>query len=152
VNVLNVGAGHDIVPGAVNLDALALPGIDVVHDLSVTPWPFSDGGFTQVRAVDVVEHLPHRGSDGRPAVVAFVEEAHRVLTPGGLLYVQTPRHDAAFLWDDPTHVRGFTERSFDFFDPDKPYGQSTGFYSHATYSVTCETLPNLNLRFRLVKR
>lgn len=148
---LNLGAGRDIQKGYVNIDALPLPGIDVVHDLGRYPWPIGDAEVESIRAVDVVEHLPSHTSDGRPGVVAFVEECHRALVIGGELFIQTPRYDAEFLWIDPTHVRGFHEQSFDFFDPKKPFGMSTGFYSRAKFCVRCEVLLNKNLRFWLTK-
>lgn len=150
-SVLNLGAGSDIHHDAVNVDHLDLPGIDVVHDLSITPWPLPDSEFTEVIARDIVEHLPSHTQNRKPSVVAFVEECHRVMAPGGTLRIQTPRHDAAFMWIDPTHVRGFTEESFDFFDPGRPFGRTTGFYSPAKFTVTCETLRNRNLRFTLVR-
>lgn len=41
----------------VNLDRVALPGIDVVHDLDVGPWPFEDGAASSIEAKDVFEHV-----------------------------------------------------------------------------------------------
>lgn len=148
---LNLGAGTDIQGDYVNVDFLALPGIDVVHNLMLFPWPFKDGEADYIRAIDVLEHLDHYTEDYEPTVIKFIEECHRILQPGGKLFIQTPRYDADFLWIDPTHVRGFHEQSMDFFDPDKPFGQSTGFYSKAKFSVEAEVLENKNLRFRMVK-
>lgn len=149
---INLGAGADPTEGYVNVDMVDLPGIDVVHNLMSFPYCFEDESATHIRAVDVLEHLDHYTDDKRPSVIAFIEECWRILKPGGELFIQTPRYDAAFLWIDPTHVRGFHEESLDFFDPDKHFGQTTGFYSKAKFSVSVETLENKNLRFTLVKR
>lgn len=149
---INLGAGMDQPEGYIQVDYLDLPGIDVVHNLTKFPYPFADESAAEVRAVDVIEHLDHYTSDGRPAVIAFIEECHRILKPGGELFIQTPRYDADFLWIDPSHVRGFHEQSFDFFDADKHFGQTTGFYSTARFSVRAEVLPNKNLQIRMTKR
>lgn len=149
---INLGAGADCLDGYVNVDHLDLPGIDVVHNLMNFPYPFDDASATEIKAIDVVEHLANYTADNRPTVIAFVEEAHRILKPGGILFMQTPRYDADFLWIDPSHVRGFHEQSFDLFDRDKPFGRTTGFYSNASFTVSCETLENKNLRFTLVKK
>lgn len=149
---INLGAGSVPEDGWVNVDMLPLRGIDIVHNLGVYPWPFESGSATNIKAVDVLEHLPNYTDDHRPGVVAFVEECWRVLGPDGVLYIQTPRFDAAFLWDDPTHVKGFTEHSFDFFDAETAYGATTGFYSEARFHrERVDTLENLNLRFWLRK-
>ena len=149
---INLGAGTDIQPDFTNVDLLALPGIDVVHNLGLYPWPFEDNSAEYIRAIDVLEHLPNYTVDDQPGVIAFIEECYRILEPGGELFIQTPRYDADFLWIDPTHVRGFHEQSMDFFDPDKPFGKSTGFYSEAKFEVRSEILANKNLRFYLKKR
>lgn len=149
---INLGAGMDQLEGFVNVDHLDLPGIDVVHNLMEFPYPFEDESADEIRAIDVIEHLANYTADGRPSVIAFVEECHRILKPGGELYIQTPGYDAEFLWIDPTHVRGFHPESMDFFDPEKHYGQTTGFYSKAKFSVRVEKLENKNLRFWLTKR
>lgn len=147
-----LGAGTDAKQGFINVDMVNLDGIDVVHNLMDFPYPFKNGIADEIHAIDVVEHLDNYTSDKRPSVVAFVDECYRILKPGGLLYIQTPGWKAEFLWIDPTHVRGFDIQSFDFFDPDKPFGQSTGFYSQSKFSVRAEELPNHNLRFWLTKR
>lgn len=148
---INLGAGHDIRPGWVNVDHLPLKGIDKVHNLIKLPWPFEDESADEIRAMDVLEHLPNHTPDYKPMYVAFIEECHRILVPGGELFIQTPGWDAEFLWIDPTHVRGFDEQSMDFFDPTTHFGQTTGFYSKAKFKVTCEKLANCNLWFTMVK-
>lgn len=45
--------------------------------------PFADGGVTKAYAIDVVEHLSPEGLD------AMLREIHRVLAPGGSLFIYT---------------------------------------------------------------
>jgi hypothetical protein len=148
---INLGAGTDIRKDWVNVDLVPLDGIDVVHNMAIYPWPFEDGSATEIRAIDVLEHLPPYTQDLKPGVVAFIEECHRILKPGGELFIQTPGWRAEFLWIDPTHVRGFDVQSMDFFDPTKHFGITTGFYSQCKYSVRAEELDNHNIRFWMHK-
>lgn len=88
------------------LDVLPFPGLDVVHDLNVSPWPFPAESFDEVVALHVVEHLRD--------LIQFMNEAHRVLRPGGALYLETP--EAGGCYDlthaDPTHVRCYRRHTF----------------------------------------
>ena len=148
---INLGCGHDVQETFTNLDVLPLPGVDVVHNLALYPWPFENECANEIRAIDVLEHLPSHTQDLRPGVIAFVEECWRILEPGGLLFIQTPGHRAEFAWTDPTHVRTFTRDSFDFFDPTTDFGKATGFYSDCTFKVDTVELENGNLQARMVK-
>jgi SAM-dependent methyltransferase len=103
---LNLGAGYDILAGWVNSDLVALPGIDVVHDLDVAPWPWEDGSVNSIRSIDVFEHVDDP--------VVFMNECCRVLKTGGILHIRSPfwKHENAYI--DPTHKRFCTERTFDY--------------------------------------
>lgn len=71
--------------------------------------PFEDASFDGVVLKDVLEHVA--------APVALVSEVRRVLRPGGRVYACSP--DAQrWAWDDYTHRRPFTTKSFRllFFD------------------------------------
>lgn len=148
---INLGSGNDPKEGYINVDHLDLPTVDVVHNLIELPYPFEDESAEKIMAVDVIEHLPNFTPDNKPMIVAFVEECHRILKPGGELYIQTPGYNAEFLYQDPTHVRGFHIKSFDLFDPETEFGQTTGFYSEVKFKVQAEELENHNLRFWMVK-
>jgi cyclopropane fatty-acyl-phospholipid synthase-like methyltransferase len=148
---LNLGAGRDIQNGWVNVDYLALPGIDVVHNLAIYPWPFQDESVEEIRAIDIIEHMPSHTRDLRPGVIAFIEQSYRILIPGGKILIQTPGHRAEFAWTDPTHVRTFTRDSFTFFDPAQPFGMKDGFYSHAKFSVNVDEMENGNLKIWMDK-
>lgn len=80
--------------------------IDVVHDLNITPWPFDDNSMMHVSAVHVVEHLR--------SLLDFMNEAWRVLAPGGSLYIETPLAgaDIDLEYADPTHVRCYRLHTF----------------------------------------
>lgn len=149
---INLGAGADPLEGYVNVDMLDLPGIDVVHNFMDFPYPFGDESATHIKAVDVLEHLDHYTADRRPAVIAFIEECHRILKPGGELFIQTPGYRAEFAWQDPTHVRPFHPKTFDLWDEDTDYGKTNGYYSTAKFKVRCEELENGNLQVWMVKR
>lgn len=105
---LNLGCGYcaDTAPDVVNLDGVEHPGVQVVHDLDVHPWPFDDQAFTEVRAVQVFEHVADP--------IAFMAEAWRVLEPGGLLLLVVPSWRSENSYTDPTHRRHCTERTFDY--------------------------------------
>ena len=103
---LNLGCGRDVRPGWVNLDRAALAGVDVVHDLERVPLPFADGQFARICARDVLEHVDY---------LPVLRELHRVLEPGGTLEIQVPHFTSADNYIDPTHVRRFSIRTFDFF-------------------------------------
>jgi SAM-dependent methyltransferase len=79
---LNLGCGTDIREGWVNLDFVHAPGVDVVHDLNVTPLPFDDGVFDHILADNVLEHLLH--------YEPVVEDCYRVLRPGGTMEIRVP--------------------------------------------------------------
>jgi SAM-dependent methyltransferase len=103
---LNLGCGHDVRPGWVNLDRAALPGVDLVHDLDSLPLPFADGAFDHICAQDVLEHVDY---------IPLLRELHRILTPAGTLEIQVPHFTSADNYIDPTHIRRFSIRTFEFF-------------------------------------
>jgi SAM-dependent methyltransferase len=118
---LNLGCGTDIRTDWVNLDRAALPGVDVVHDLSVLPLPFASGEFTHICAKDVLEHLDY---------IPLLRELHRILATGGTLEIQVPHFTAAANYIDPTHRRLFSIRTFEFFAASCPFGREYYFDFH----------------------
>ncbi len=109
---LDVGCGRRKQPGAVGLDRVALPGVDVVHDLDVFPYPFPDSAFDEIHARHVIEHVA--------SVPGFLAELHRIAAPGARLYIATPHYSSLGSWSDPTHRWHFSAYSFDYFAGEHP--------------------------------
>ncbi|MCL5039659.1 MAG: class I SAM-dependent methyltransferase [Firmicutes bacterium] len=107
MKVLDLGCGPNKISGATGVDLRPGPGVDVVHDLNVYPWPFANDEFDLVNASHVLEHLED--------VIRAVEEIHRVTKPGGLVRVLVPHFSSADFFTDPTHRHAFGVRSFDYF-------------------------------------
>lgn len=132
---INLGAGSEPTDGWVNVDWIKQPGIQVVHNLLIFPWPFANGLAEEMKAIDVLEHMPNYTPNNEATAIKFIEECHRILKVGGTLTIQVPHWDSPNMWIDPTHVRGFDERSFDYFDPDKDLGKWYGYYSKCKFAV-----------------
>lgn len=105
--ILGCGPRHVRQPGEILLDIREFPGVEVVWDLDRHPWPFDDNSMTGVVAVHVVEHL-------KTLLLPFMDEAWRILRPGGSLYLETPLAGANVDLEmcDPTHVRCYRIHSF----------------------------------------
>ena len=128
---INLGAGADIRHGFVNHDIAALTGIDVVHDLNQTPWPWAENSADEIVAKDLIEHLDD--------FMAAMEEIHRILVPGGIAKIKVPYWNSVSRYADPTHQRGFHEITFQFFDPTSVYCQERHYYTHARFLVLEES-------------
>ena len=103
---LNLGCGTDIRPGFVNVDSADLPGVDVVHDLNSLPLPFEDASFDEVVCQDVLEHLDY---------APLLGEIHRVLQPGGTVWIRSPHFTSRAVYLDPTHRTAFSIDTLRFF-------------------------------------
>ena len=109
---LDVGCGDGKQENCIGMDRRKLPGVDVVHDLEVTPWPFEPDYFTRVVMSHVMEHI-------KPWVVIDVmDEMWRVMKEGGLLCMSMPYPGSHGHWQDPTHIKPWNETTPRYFDPD----------------------------------
>lgn len=104
--VLDIGCGRDKLPGAVGLDQMPFPCVDVVCDLNEC-LPFDDGEFEVVYSNQVLEHVPN--------LIGLIEEIHRILMIGGIMVAHVPYFRSSWAAVDPTHVRNFTVNSLDYF-------------------------------------
>lgn len=117
----------------VNVDLVALPQVDVVHDLDVAPWPWEDASVEGIVAQDVFEHV------GDP--VRFMTESWRVLEMGGDLALRCPhfRHQNAFT--DPTHRRFCTEYTWDYWiKGTELYERHNAAYGGAEFALALRTV------------
>lgn len=101
-------------------------------NLSLEPIPYPDSTFDSVSAFDFLEHVPRLlpTPDGRATRFPFVElmnEVHRVLKPGGLLYAVTPAYPRPEAFHDPTHVNFITAGTASYFCGEAPEARMYGF-------------------------
>lgn len=119
---LEIGGGTLAPAGWENLDPVhGTPGW--LMKAQRTPWPVLDGTVAAIVASHVLEHIP-AGEDR----IAVMNEAHRVLRPGGVFEIRVP--NAAVGWHayaDPTHVSFWIVESFHYFDGTKA--------AHADYGI-----------------
>jgi len=133
---LHLGCGRTILPGYVNLDAVALPGVDVVADLddcAKTPLPFESDTFDEILGSHVIEHI----RDPLP----LMAELHRVSKSNATAVFRTPYGSSDDAHEDPTHVRQYFVQSWGYF--------SQPFYWRADYGYRGDWQPErLTLKVR----
>ena len=120
--VLDVGCGVNKYPGAIGLDRNPNTRADVIADLDHFPWPFEDNSFREIRAIHVIEHVAD--------VVGTIEEFHRLLAPGGRVFIVTPHYTDFSSFCDPTHRWHLNSFSLRYFGDDSG---GFGYYSRARF-------------------
>jgi len=132
---LNLGCGHDVLPGWVNVDASAKLGKAVqVWDLDVPPWPWDTGSAEEIRGIDIFEHVDDP--------VLFMTECHRILQPGGVLRLQTGYYQWVDAFTDPTHKRFPTEYTFDFWVKGTPLYEAQNEQMGGVEFIKVKVAPN----------
>lgn len=74
-----------------------------IIDLETGNLPYKDDIFDAILAKDILEHIY------RPWYL--VKEMNRVLKENGVVIVNVPMPKPNIVWDDYTHIRGFTKAS-----------------------------------------
>jgi len=125
---LHLGCGKSKLPGHIGIDISRQAGVDIICDLQRVPWPFKDSCADECVLVNLLEHLPN--------TVQVMEELWRVSKPMGLVCILVPYYNSPGAFQDPTHVRFFTERTFDYFSEDGTTDLSHyNYYSRARFEI-----------------
>jgi SAM-dependent methyltransferase len=152
---LDIGCGankqNGINGGWVGLDARPLPGVDIVHNVEVTPWPLPDDCVLCAVASHLVEHINPAGG----GFLRFMDEVWRVLKVGGEFAIVMPHGRSDGFLQDPTHCNPRNEVTWAYFDPEEHVagGQLWRIYQPKPWQIKVLTWsPAGNMEVVLVKR
>lgn len=137
---LNLGCGFNKQEGYVNVDMYDACSPNVLHNLEIFPWPFSDGSADEILFNHSLEHLGQQSD----VFLKIMQETYRVAKDGATVYINVPhpRHDN-FI-SDPTHVRAITPMTLQLFDLDlNRHWQKTG-------AANSPLAIYLNVNFKLI--
>lgn len=105
--ILDFGCGKKKRPNAIGIDRNPRSDADVLHDLNLFPYPFSDNTFDDIYCDNILEHLDD--------VIQVMTELHRISKPNGLIEITVPFFPHRNANTDPTHKHWFGVHSFDYF-------------------------------------
>jgi SAM-dependent methyltransferase len=125
MRILDVGCGIHKKPGSIGIDRNPNTKADVLVELDRFPYPFRDNSFDGLQAVHVIEHV----SD----VIKAMEEFHRIVRPGGEVFIVTPHYTDFSSFCDPTHRWHLNSYSLRYFGQDDA---GYGYYSKARFVET----------------
>ncbi|MFC1884327.1 methyltransferase domain-containing protein [Thermodesulfobacteriota bacterium] len=122
------GCGKHKKEGYVNVDIVQLPTVDVVHNMNVFPYPFEDNSADEILLIHILEHLPD--------TIKVMEEVWRICKNSALVKIDVPYYNSPGAFHDPTHIKFFTEHTFDYFTSDitNPLSQYN-YYSVARFNI-----------------
>ena len=109
---LNLGCGFKKMFDHWNVDIEKKCNPDQVLDLEQFPYPFPDNYFEEINADNILEHLGQT-----PKVFTDVmKELYRISDNNAKWRVVFPHHRSDLYFDDYTHVRALTAKTFRMFD------------------------------------
>lgn len=114
---LDVGCGSNKQPHFLGMDKRDVPGVDIVHNAEVFPWPLPKNSCNKILLSHLWEHIKPWLS------IDFLNECWRIMKPGGQILISTPYAGSFSYFQDPTHCNPANEATFTYFDPAYPlYG------------------------------
>lgn len=149
---LDIGCGGNKQPNFVGMDVRDLPGVDIVHDVTMFPWPLPDESVLTAIASHLLEHIPPFQADPKllglirllvdaeiidpgdvaryigdydatPMFIRFMNEVWRVMKVGGEFAIAVPHGRSDGFLQDPSHCNAINEARWAYFDPFEPNTQ-----------------------------
>lgn len=109
--MLDIGCGENKQENYVGMDIRNLPGVDIVHNIEIIPWPLPDECVIRAVMFHLFEHI-------NPAkTLQIMDELWRVMKPGGEVFIETPYGVSFEYIMDPTHCNPSNEITWQYFDP-----------------------------------
>ena len=131
--------------GFIGVDRLKTGAVDVIQDMNRFPYPFRDNSVEEVLLINVLEHLPN--------TIRVMEEIWRICKNEATIKINVPYYNSQGACQDPTHVKFFTEHTFDYFTEDGAAWLSAyNYYSHARFKIQSITLDQKKILAVLPKR
>lgn len=132
--VINLGCGKTRIPGSIGVDKMELKGYtDITHDLDTLPYPFKSNYADEIHFYHTLEHLHDP--------IRKIEEIHRILKPGGILFMRIPHFSSLGAFTDITHIRPFGYASFDCFQKDSIHS----YYTNARFKIVSKEIKYFGL-------
>ena len=105
--ILELGCGRNKRPGAIGIDKVDLPGVDIVADIEDGLAFIPDNSIDEIYSFSCFEHIRN--------FEKLMSEIVRVLKNGGKTIVYVPHFSSPYYYSDPTHTRFFGLYSFYYF-------------------------------------
>jgi len=141
---LDVGCGGAKQKGFVGLDLRALPGVDIVHNAEIVPYPLPAESCSTILCSHLLEHICPKN------FINVINEFWRLLKPGGQLWISMPYGTSQGFHQDPTHCGARNEVTWEYFNPYHPlYGiyrpkpwiiSRNAFYQNGNMEVIMEKM------------
>lgn len=119
---LHLGCGNNKLEGYVNCDISSDVKPDKIVDLE-KKLPFKDNSVDEIITNHTLEHIKN--------FMGLMEEIYRVCKNEAIIKIRVPYFAYPGAFQDPTHVRFFTLRTFDYFSPDN----GLNYYSKARFEI-----------------
>jgi len=108
---LDLGCGGNKQPGFVGMDIRKIPGVDIVHNAEVVPYPLPDNCCHTILLSHLIEHMCPK------KVLGIMNELWRIMKPQGQLLISSPYAGSPGFYQDPTHCHTWNENTVYYFDP-----------------------------------
>lgn len=128
---LNMGCGFKKLFDHWNVDIEPRCNPDQILDFEQTPWPYEDDFFARITCDNILEHLGQT-----PKVFTnVIKEMYRISQDKAEWYISVPHHRCDLFWDDYTHVRPLSAKTFKMFDQKFNFDTIQRGLSESTYGL-----------------
>lgn len=149
--LIDLGGGLAPAPGHTNIDIIEEA--DIFWDLN-KGLPTAGKGMTDYIPLFIVEGIRcHQVLEHLDTIIPLMNDCYDVMKPGAEFEISTPYALSEQCWTDPTHKRGYTKDTFQYFLKDSPFQKEKDEYKiTANFTlVSCEIKDGWNLEVLLKK-
>lgn len=125
---LELGGGLAPAPGHINIDLISQA--DIVWDLNYgLPLNKLAYGAKSLQTTGYIEGIRcHQLLEHLDTIIPLMNDAYKIIKEGAELELSTPYALSKECWADPTHKRGYTPTTFEYFIKDSPFKKEQDEY------------------------